>query len=110
MPIFDTVSIKLFDSPFYEQSVTLEDQSYILQFQYVERLQLYLLSIFTPDRVPVLRGLGLTPNYPMIQDYAIPGLTGYFIMLPVASENNEAYKLYPDKINEYYELHYVSEA
>lgn len=106
---FNYVVIPLFDAPFYDQSVTLESQSYILEFQYIERTELYTLTIYSSDRTLILAGVAVTPSYPIIRDYAIPGLTGYFMLVPKAVENNEAYKSFPDKINEYYDFYYVVE-
>lgn len=103
------VSLVLSEEPFYEYSVSLEGNSYILQFVYNERAQLYFLSLLTAEREPVVLGEALVPSYPIFIDYALPALTGYFYLQQKATIVSEPYKTYPDKINEYYDLFYMFE-
>lgn len=103
------VSLVLSDEPFYEYSVSLEGNSYILQFLYNERAQLYFLSLFTAEREPVVLGEALVPSYPIFIDYALPALTGYFYLQENATIVSEPYKTFPDKISEYYTLFYMFE-
>lgn len=101
------VSLPLSDEPFYEYSVSLEGNSYILQFVYNERAQLYFLNLYTAERVAVVLGEAFVPTYPMFTDYALPNLTGYFCLQENASITGEPYKEFPDKINEYYSFFYM---
>ena len=103
------VSLVLSEDVFYEYSVSLEGNSYILQFVYNERASLYFLSLFTAERVPVVLGEALVPSYPIFIDYALPDLTGYFYLQEKASITGEPYKEFPDRINEYYDLFYMFE-
>lgn len=103
------VDIPLSTFAHYDLSITLEGISYILEFTYNERAKLYFMSIFDADRNPILQGVGLVPNYPITFDYALPNLTGYFALVPKGTLDIEAYKLYPENINEYYYLVYAYE-
>jgi hypothetical protein len=101
------VSLVLSDEAFYEYSVSLEGNSYILQFVFNERAKLYFMNLLTAERVPIVLGEALVPSYPIFIDYAITDLTGYFWLQEKATIAGEPYKKFPDKINEYYNLFYL---
>jgi hypothetical protein len=101
------VIVPLYEDPFYSYAISLEGESYILEFQYNERAELYFLSIYTADREPVVLGVGVVPYYPITLDYILPGLSGYFWLEEKATYNSEPYKEYPDKIHEYYNAYYI---
>lgn len=101
------VSLNLFDEPFYEYAVALESNSYILQFTYNERAQLYTLSLLDAERTAIVLGEMLVPSYPMFVDYALENLTGYFYLQKKESLLSEPYKTYPDKLSQYYDFFYI---
>lgn len=91
----------------YNYAVNLQGESYVLDFKYNERAGLYFLSLSTAENVPLVLGEALVPTYPIMKDYALNTLTGFFWMEEKASIISEPYKLYPDKIDQYYNLFYV---
>lgn len=101
------ISLPLFSDAEYEYTVALQGDSYTLRFTYNERMKLYTVSILSADLVPIVMGEALVPSYPMFFEYAIYPLTGYFYMYEKANIISEPYKVYPENINEYYELVYV---
>lgn len=101
------VSLPLFDEPDYNYAVNLQGQSYILDFKYNERAQLYFLSVYTAENVPIILGVALVPTYPISKDNALFPLTGFFWMEEKAAILSEPYKVYPDKVNEYYNFFYT---
>lgn len=101
------VSLSLYPDADYNYAVNLQGQSYILDFKYNERCQLYFLSIYTAENIPVVLGVGLVPTYPITKDYALFPLTGFFWMEEKADIITEPYKTYPDKIDEYYNFYYI---
>ena len=101
------VSLPLFSDADYEYSIALQGDSYILRFIYNERMKLYTISLYDADRNTIVLGEALVPNYPIFFDYAILPLTGYFYMEEKASIVAEAYKVYPDKLDQYYRLYYI---
>lgn len=107
MENFKYVELSLSDSPYYTYSVSLEDQSYQLRFTYNETMKLYTLSLYDAALNLLVGGVGLVPNYPIMKDYIITGLTGAFLMVPVGDVDMEYYKLYPDQIHKYYRLYYI---
>lgn len=104
------VSLPLFSDAYYEYGIALQGGSYILRFIYNERMKLYTLSLLSADLVPIVMGEALVPNYPVFFEYATYPLTGYFYMYEKANIISEPYKVYPENINEYYELVYVYES
>lgn len=101
------VSLPLFADADYEYSVALQGNSYVLRFIYNERMKLYTISLYDADNNPIVVGEALVPNYPMFFEYALYPLTGYFWMEEKAAIISQPYKVYPENINEYYNLYYV---
>lgn len=104
------VALPLFSDAEYEYTVALQGDSYTLRFTYNERMKLYTISLLSADLVPIVMGEALVPSYPMFFEYALYPLTGYFYMYEKANIISEPYKVYPENINEYYELVYIYES
>lgn len=100
------VDIPIVDEPYYDLSISLEGNSYILKFTYVERMGLYTLSLYDSDRNPIILGEALVPEYPIMLDYALSNLTGFFFLTRKSVLIAEPYKTYPDKLSEYYDMVY----
>lgn len=101
------VALDLFPDAFYEYSVALQDVSYNLQFIYNERCELYFLTLLTADNEPIVAGMALVPDYPIIGDYATFPLTGFFWLEEKAEIKTEAYKRYPDSLDQFYNFFYI---
>lgn len=94
-------------SPIYEYSVSLEGNSYIIEIVYNERTELNYMSLYDSDRNPIVLGTGLVPGYPIMVDYALPLLTGFFLLIQKGELQSEPYKTFPDKLNQYYSFVYT---
>lgn len=105
MALYNVV-LPLFDEPDYSYAIALEGESYILRFTYNERAQLYFLSLSSEDGTPIVQGVGLVPEYPIMEDYAVYPLTGFFWLEKKAELISEPYKKYPDTLSEYYDFYY----
>lgn len=101
------VDLLLDDSPIYEYSVSLEANSYIIEMIFNERSQLYFMSLYDADRNPIVRSAALVPGYPIMFDYALPNLTGFFLLIQKGELQAEPYKEFPDKLKQYYSLVYT---
>lgn len=101
------VALGLFPDAFYEYSVALQGVSYILQLTYNERCKLYFLSLLTADNELIVSGAALVPDYPILQDYATFPLTGFFWLEEKAEIKTEAYKTYPDSLDQFYNFFYI---
>lgn len=97
----------MFADAYYSYPIALQSNSYILEFIYNERTQLYSLSLFDSESNPIVLGEALVPNYPIFKDYAIFPLTGFFWMEEKADIISEPYKAYPDSLDQYYNLYYL---
>lgn len=110
MDDFLYVALPLYDNEsYYKYSVALEGSSFRLQFLYNSKMQLYTLTLSTADDTVLVEGVGLVPNYPIMANYVIEGLSGYFLLIPKDNSGIEYYKLYPRNLGKYYELNYVYE-
>lgn len=101
------IDLPLYSDTVYSYFVNLEGNSYKLLFNYNETMQLYTLSIYDQDSLPLATGIGLVPTYPIAKDYIIKSLTGGFYLIPKGDASVEYYKLYPDRIDKYYTLSYA---
>lgn len=102
------VNIPLSSSLSYEMAVALEGSSYTLSMEYNSRQKLYYMSLYDSEKNPVIVGVPIVPTYPIANNYVIPSLNGFFLLINKSSDIYfEAYKLYPEKISEYYDLVYV---
>lgn len=101
------VDLLLDDSSIYEYSVSLEGNSYIIEMIYNERSSLYFMSLYDSNRNPIVLSAALVPGYPIMLDYTIPNLTGFFLLIQKGTLETEPYKEFPDKLNQYYDLVYT---
>jgi hypothetical protein len=101
------VDLLLDDSPIYEYSVSLEGNSYIIEMIYNERSSLYFMSLYDADRNPIVLSAALVPGYPIMFDYALPNLTGFFLLIQKGELASEPYKDFPDKLKQYYDFVYT---
>lgn len=101
------IDLPLFPDMDYSYAASLEDSSYLLRITYNQTMQLYTIAISDVDLNMLISGVGLVPNYPILLDYVIEGLTGSFILAPNTDKPIEFYKIYPDQIHKYYTLSYV---
>lgn len=101
------VSLPLENSSDFKFSVALEESYFTIRVIYNEIMQLHTLSLFDVDGTTIIAGVGLVPNYPILKDYIIPGLTGAFFLFPKTSVNEEFYKTYPQNLKDYYYLSYI---
>ena len=101
------VPLPLDASPFYSYSVSLQGNSYALEFVYNTRMKLYVFNLYDADKAPVVLGQALVPNSPLLVGYSIPSLSGFFVLTEKGTTLVEAYKQYPESISTYYDFLYI---
>lgn len=101
------VDIPLMSYPYYELSISLEGRSYIIEFIYNERSQLYYMNFYDDNRSPIVLGQALIPEYPIFLDYPLSNLTGYFWLLNNSTLSSEPHKTYPEDVSRYYSFVYI---
>lgn len=101
------VNVPLFDDPYYGYSITLEGNSYNLEFLYNGRMGLYILSLLDAEGLNIVRGQALVPAYPLLKEYPIDNLSGFFWLEEISSITREAYKEYPRYLSKYYRMFYI---
>lgn len=55
--------------PYYSQTTKLDGRDYLLRFAFNEREAAWRLSILEPDETPLLLGLKLVANWPLLRHY-----------------------------------------
>lgn len=103
------VALPLFDEPFYTFSISLEGDSYNLEFVYNERSSKYFINLYDADNIPLVLGEALVPSHRIMENYPLLNLTGFFWLEEKSDRTSEPYKQYPDKLNQYYNFYYIYE-
>lgn len=103
------VDIPLHSYDSYRVNISLQGNSYVLEFIFNSRLNAYTLSLYDGDNQPIVLGEALLPNYPLFQDYALQNLTGAFRLIQKERILSEPYKTYPKSLSEYYYFVYTYE-
>lgn len=101
------ISLPLYEEPYFTYNFAAQGNSYNLEFVFNERVGLYYINLYDADNNPLVLGVALVPSYPIMKDYALSPLDGFFWMEEKSTIISEPYKQYPDKINEYYNLFYL---
>lgn len=107
MTTWTEVDLPLYSDPYYSYSVSLEGVTYSLEIRYYQRDNLWRMSLLLEDQTPIAQGIALVPEYPILQDYNIPDMTGFFWLYPVPSIKTEKYIEEPESLNQYYTFKYV---
>lgn len=55
--------------PYYSQKTNLEGREFVLRFSYNERIERWYLGIFDEEETPLLQGLKLLANVPLLRHY-----------------------------------------
>lgn len=107
MSTYNYINLPLYTDYFYSYTVSLENNTYELEFVYNQYGKKWYMSVYTEDRVPVVLGLALLPEYPIAIDYILPNLSGFFWLYPVAELYTNKYLEEPEAISQYYSLKYA---
>ena len=96
----------LYDEPFYSYDISLNKVSYHIKFIFNQQNNLYTLNLYTSDKTPIVEGVSLVPNYPLLDNLVHEGWTGFLYMATIADKDNEYYVLKPQELSKYYELRF----
>ena len=89
----------------YFFTAPLEGNSYRIWLYYNERMEQWIFNLSDPDDNPIVMGEGIVPQHPIMWDYGIPDLTGFFWLEPIGKDQNET-NSNPFEIWKYYTFHY----
>lgn len=103
------VVIPLFGDADYSYRISLQGNSYNFRLYYNERAGLWFFDLRLDDGTPVVLGEGFIPTYPIMLEYALFPLTGYFWLEPIGTINTEKYKQFPFDLSQYYKAFYIFE-
>lgn len=101
--------LPLFPDLKYRYGISLQGISYQITFYWNARIMQWHMDILLEDQTPVVLGIALVSQYPMLVDYNLEeiGLTGYFVLMPVnvsvATQLNNESSVMP----EFFKLYYV---
>lgn len=100
------VDIPLADDPYYTEIVTLEGNTYVLDFRFNERAGSWHMDVKSEEGVYYVAGLRLVPNFPIDYNHRINDLSGYFVLAQKGVGAPTQFADNPEQISEYFNLHY----
>lgn len=80
--------LPLFNDTYYSYNVSLEGNSYTLEFLFLERMSSWLLSLLDSEGNYLVRNQRLTPNTLLFAEYRIQNLTGGFYFTPKSNQDS----------------------
>lgn len=105
MALIET-KLPLFTDSYYSYSVSLEENTFYLEFLYIERIQDWLFSITDAERTSLVSGQRLTPETPLFGDYQLPNLSGFFWLTPKSGEDPSNFVDRRRRLSEYFDFYY----
>lgn len=99
-------TVPLYDEPDYSFNINLGGTSYFVRFIYNEQMKLYTINLYEYDKTPIVEGVGLVPNYPILTQLNHSNWNGFFYLATVAEQDKEYYLEYPQNLSRYYELRF----
>lgn len=106
MTTYSYVDLPLYSDYFYSYTVALEDNSYVVEVVYNQYATVWYMSLYTEDQEPIVQGIALVPEYPILADYVIPNLSGFFWLYPIPTMPSDKYAESPEALAQYFTLKY----
>lgn len=101
--------IFLSNDPYYTYTDTLEQTAFNFTFRFSLRERCWYMDIYTVDNIPVILATKLVPQYPILQDFRLPEISGYFWLYPTVNINLHKIETDPEYIADYFTLLYFYE-
>lgn len=103
------VQLPLHADYYFEYSIPLEDDNFILTFLWQERSSAWYLDIRKDDLTPVVLGIKLVPYYPILADYQLKdfGLNGYFALEDSGQYISDSLNTTAEALYKNYNLFYI---
>lgn len=102
-------AIPLFNEYLYSMNIALNKSSYTLTFRFSQREYCWYLDVYTRDKVPLVLSTKLVPYFPLVKDFDIPELGGYFMLFPIVESNVDKLTSDPQHIADYFQLFFTYE-
>lgn len=103
------VEMPLYPEEKYRYGISLEGVSWQFTFYWNGRAAQWHMDIRREDQTPLVLGVAMVAQYPMLIDYNIEeqGLSGYFLLMPVNSAIDSQITENSSVVPEFFKLFYV---
>ena len=100
--------LPLSSDPAYRYAIALEGQARLLYFYWNARSMSWQLDIRNVDETPIILGVKLVANYPMLADYSLEGMNwrGILLLIPDNSEQVSRLSDEPGTMAQFYKLYH----
>lgn len=78
------LKLPLFNDTYYSYPISLEGNTYVLDFLFLERINDWTLSLKDSEQNPLVLGQRMTPDTELFFSYQVEGLSGYFLFTPIS--------------------------
>ena len=99
------VTLPLHSDEDYQYTIALEKVAYNIRLYYNFRMEQWVMDLRYANNEPLVLGVAIVPNYPMLVDYILP-LSGMFWLEPIGKKQNETITN-PFELNKYYNFFYI---
>jgi hypothetical protein len=103
------VELPLFTDLKYRYGISLEGVAWQFTFYWNSRAKQWHMDILREDQTPLVLGIPMVSQYPMLSDYNLEesGLNGYFLLMPVNLSVAQQLNDGPTVMPEFFKLFYV---
>lgn len=104
------VKLPLKNDPYYKYNIVLEDNSYTLEYLYVERNDSWYFSVVDSGGNYLVKNEKLVTDYLMCSEYALSNLTGGFILTATSTSPQVNLRSNFRDLDKYFTFYYTYEA
>jgi hypothetical protein len=108
--ITNYVELFLSKESYYTYRQSLDGNEYIFTFRYNSRERRWYMDLANADRTPLILGVKLVPNYPLLDGLNIETLDGFFWLSADIEENVPLFYERPEEMPDLFTLRYFYEA
>ncbi len=104
-----TIELPLYNDPYFSYDIDLQGTNRKLTFRWNERASSWHFDIIHDTGEPVVLGVRMVKNYPMLIDYELTGfgLNGYFALVDAGEYKSGKLSTSPEALVQWYRLFYI---
>jgi hypothetical protein len=99
--------LSLNSNAIYSYSAVIEGVSLVFRFTFNERANSWFMSVSEESGNSIVEGVRLTPNYPILDEFYSPFLSGYFLLVAKSETSSDEYLTKARYLDQYYDLYYI---
>lgn len=99
----------LSSTPYYSFKTSLNNIQYRIVIRYQTRDTSWYMDLYSADNTPIIVSVKLVPDYPLLKDFILDSLTGFFWLSADVPANKEKFRTDPENIADFFTFRYFYE-